>query len=147
MSEISVLSNQYEKLVQTSDKINNSVIAVKKKDLLSRHTIKHQFPKLILTDEDFKEAMSVLLHFLQNLNSLINEESNKSDDLPLIILDDYKAKLNESPYFKEDLAQLILDIQDSKVLDEKDIKVLDRVLSVLDNERTLLFRKLRTARG
>ena len=147
MSEISVLSNQYEKLVKTSDKINNSVIAVKKKDLLSRKTVKQEFPKLILTDEDFKEAMNILLGFLQNLSDLLNEESNKSDDLPLIILDDYKAKLNESPYFKEDLTQLIKDIQESKELDEKDIRVLDRVLSVLDSERTLLFRKLRTARG
>lgn len=147
MSEISVLSNQYEKLVQTSDKINSSVIAVKKRDLLSRKTGNLQYPKLILTDEDLKEAMAILLSFLQNLNRLLNEENSKSDDLPLIILDDYKAKLTESPYFKEDLAKLIADIQESKELDEKDIRVLDRVLSVLDSERTLLFRKLRTARG
>lgn len=147
MSEISVLSNQYEKLVKTSDKINNSVIAVKKKDLLSRNTVKQQFPKLIISEEDIKEAMDILLNFLKNLNSLLNEESNKSEDLPLIILDDYKAKLTESPYFKEDLTQLITDIQENKQMDEKDIKVLDRVLSVLDSERTLLFRKLRTARG
>lgn len=147
MSEISVLSNQYEKLVKTSDKINKSVIAVKKKDLLSRNTVKQQFPKLILSEEDLKEAMVILLNFLQNLNSLLNEESNKSEDLPLIILDDYKAKLTESPYFKEDLTQLITDIQENKEMDEKDIRVLDRVLSVLDSERTLLFRKLRTARG
>lgn len=147
MSEISVLSNQYEKLVKTSDKINNSVIAVKKKNLLSRNTVKQQFPKLIISEEDIKEAMDILLNFLKNLNSLLNEESNKSEDLPLIILDDYKAKLTESPYFKEDLTQLITDIQENKQMDEKDIKVLDRVLSVLDSERTLLFRKLRTARG
>lgn len=147
MSEISVLSNQYEKLVKTSDKINNSVIAVKKKDLLSRNAAKHQFPKLIIYEADIKEAMEILLNFLNNLNSLLNEESNKSEDLPLIILDDYKAKLTESPYFKEDLTQLISDIQENKQMDEKDIKVLDRVLSVLDSERTLLFRKLRTARG
>jgi hypothetical protein len=147
MSEISVLSNQYEKLVKTSDRINNSVIAVKKKELLSRNADKQQFPKLILSEEDFNEAMKVLLGFLINLNILLNEESNKSEDLPLIILDDYKAKLTESPYFKEDLEQLITDIKGQKELNEKDIRVLDRVLSVLDSERTLLFRKLRTARG
>jgi hypothetical protein len=147
MSEISVLSNQYEKLVKTSDRINNSVIAVKKKDLISRDTVKHQFPKLLISEEDIKEAMTILLSFLKNLNSLLNEESTNSEDLPLIILEDYKAKLSESPYFKEDLTQLIIDIQENKQLDEKDIKVLDRVLSVLDSERTLLFRKLRTARG
>lgn len=147
MSEISVLSNQYEKLVKTSDRINNSVIVVKKKDLLNKSSAKQHFPRLILSDEDFKEAMSIILNFLQNLIAMLNEEGSKSDDLPLIIIDDYKAKLSESPYFKEDLVQLITDIQEGKKLDEKDIKVLDRVLSVLDSERTLLFRKLRTARG
>ncbi len=39
MSEISVLSNQYEKLVNTSEKINNSVIALKKKGLLNQKNI------------------------------------------------------------------------------------------------------------
>lgn len=147
MSEISVLSNQYEKLLKTSDKINNSVIAVKKKDLLRGRTAKQNFPNLLLTEEDFKEAMSTLFKFLNNLNSLLSDDSNKSEDLPLIIIDDYKAKLNEFPYFKEVLTQIINDIQQGKELNEKDIQVLDRVLSVLDTERSQLFRKLRTARG
>jgi hypothetical protein len=147
MSEISVLSNQYEKLVQTSDKINSSVIVVKKKDLLNRVSSKKNYPKLHLSADQFNEAMTTLLDFLQNLFSLLNEENSRSEDLPLIILEDYKAKLSQTPYFKEDLRNLINDIKENKVLNDKDIQILDRVLAVLDNERTLLFRKLRTARG
>ena len=147
MSEISVLSNQYEKLVQTSDKINNSVIALKKKGLLRRKDIHLKHPKLSLSESDYSSARIILLSFLRDLNNLLNEESRTTEDLPLSILDDYKNKLNESPYFKDELKQLIADLDAEKELEEKDISVLDRVISVLDNQRTLLFRKLRTARG
>lgn len=145
MSEISVLSNQYEKLVNTSEKINNSVIALKKKGLLNQKNIKLKHPKLSLSEKDYSKATDTLIIFLQNLTGLLNENKT-TEDIPLIVLDNYIKKLSE-PYFKDDLNQLINDLKNQKELEERDIRVLDRIISVLDSERTLLFRKLRIARG
>lgn len=47
MSEITVLSNQYNKLVETPDKVNNSVIVYKKKKLLSEPSNLKKYLKLI----------------------------------------------------------------------------------------------------
>lgn len=146
MSEISVLSNQYKKLVKTSNSINNSVIAIKKRYLLkaskTEDQLRHSVP-----ENDFQEAVSTLLTFLRDLVDLLSEEGNNTVYLPSSILNDYKRKLNDTPYFEEELKQLISELSNQRTLTEVHIQVLDRILAVLDSERTLLFRKLRTARG
>jgi hypothetical protein len=147
MSEISVLSNQYTKLVTTSDRINGSVITVKKHDLVGRKEGRDRHPKISVSKEEFKVAKENLVKFLSHLFNLINEENQPSEDLPLLVIEDYLKKLNEDAYFKENLKELIESLTNEKELNESDMRVLDRVISVLDSERTLLFRKLRTARG
>jgi hypothetical protein len=147
MSEISVLSNQYTKLVTTSDRINGSVITVKKHDLVGRKEGRDLHPKISVSEQEFKLAKENLVKFLTQIFSLINEENQPSEDIPLLVIEDYLKKLNEDAYFKENLKELIEALTNEKELNDSDMRVLDRVISVLDSERTLLFRKLRTARG
>jgi len=147
MSDISVLSNQYEQLVATSDKVNNSVIAFKKKNLLSDAASKHKYPKLNITVEELTTAKQILLLFLDNILKLIENDSLESDFIPTIILEDYKHRLSVNPYLKDDLKKLIGELTQNQQITDDDIEVLDSILSILDNERSTLFRKLRTARG
>lgn len=147
MSDISVLSNQYEQLVATSDKVNNSVIAFKKKSLLDDAATKSKYPKLSISTEELEAAKQILLLFLDNILKLIENDSLESDFIPAIILDDYKTRLSVNPYMKDDLKKLIIELKQNQQVTEDDIEVLDSILSILDNERSILFRKLRTARG
>ena len=147
MSEISVLSNQYETLVNTSQKINNSIIILKKKDLLRRRDSARRYPKLILSESQYVEAIDILLPFLKELASLFGGGNINASELPLSIMDDYIEKLKGGPYFKEALNRLIANLESNKELESKDIETLDSIISAMDDERTLLFRKLRTARG
>lgn len=147
MSDISVLSNQYEQLVATSDKVNNSVIAFKKKSLLDDAATKAKYPKLSISIEELATAKQILLLFLDNIVKLIENDSLESDFIPAIILDDYKNRLSVNPYLKDDLKKLISELNQNQQVTEDDIEVLDSILTILDNERSTLFRKLRTARG
>jgi hypothetical protein len=147
MSEISVLSNQYKRLVDTSDKINNSVITFKKRDLLKHKNRKEIYPQVTISETDFASAKNNLLKFLTQLINLLNEENQHSEDLPLVIIEDYRKKLSEDAYFWDNLKDVIKALSEDIPLEEKDIRVLDRIVAVLDSERTTLFRKLRTARG
>lgn len=147
MSEISVLSNLYEKLVDTSNRINGSVITIKKKGLLGDDITRKKYPKISVSDQEFESATRALITFLNYILSLLNEENQTSDELPLMVAETYVHKLKEDAYFKEKISELVNDLTHEKKLNEQDIKVLDRVISLLDSERTLLFRKLRTARG
>jgi len=147
MSEISVLSNQYNKLVETSDKVNNSVIVYKKKKLLSEPSNLKKYPKLFISSDDSDLAKSTLLSFLTNLKQILEEDRKESDFIPSIVLEDYKKKLDANQYLKEDIESLITFIDKDQVISEENISILDGIMSVLDNERNILFRKLRTARG
>jgi hypothetical protein len=147
MSDISVLSNQYEQLVATSDKVNNSVIAFKKKSILSDAASKGKYPKLNVSPEELAAAKAILLLFLGNIIHLIDSDTLESDFIPTIVLDDYKHRLSVSPFLKDELTKLIETLKQNEPVNEESIQVLDNILSILDNERSTLFRKLRTARG
>lgn len=147
MSEISVLSNQYDQLVATSEKVNNSVITFKKKSILNTLGSQERYPKLSVTSEELKRAKDILLDFLDNIKKLVAEDFKGSDYIPSVILDDYKRKLSLNPYLKEDLAQLSNLLKQNQPIDGNHLQILDNILSILDNERSTLFRKLRTARG
>jgi hypothetical protein len=147
MSDISVLSTQYEQLVTTSDKVNNSVIVLKKNNMLSSTNVHQKYPKLSVSETEVNSAKSILISFLENVIKIIKGDTHESKYIPSMILDDYKDRLSKNPYLKEDIDELLRNIDNLKQLDQKHLTVLDEILSVLDIERSALFRKLRTARG
>ena len=147
MSEISVISNQYNTMVATSDRINNSVIALKKKSLLQDQQNRRQYPKLSVSPEELDSAKSTLTSFLESVRALLKGDNVQSDYIPSLILNDYKRKLTENMYLEEDLDAMLSRLRNGQTVDENSIAVLDNLLSLLDKERNSLFRKLRRARG
>jgi hypothetical protein len=148
MSDITVISKQYEKLVATSDSVNYSVIIVKKKSLLADKTTTKRYPRLKLESKDVDSARTTLISFLSNLTVLIQKQSKESEYLPSLIQEDYLNRLTKrNQYISEDIDQLMAKLKKGENIEEDGIRVLDELLSVLDTERGNLFRKLRTARG
>ncbi len=147
MSEISVLSSQYKKLVATSDIINNSVIAFKKKKLLLDKANLAKHPKLEVSKEELNMAKDSLLPFLNNVKQILEEDYLQSEFIPSPILKDYKNKLSADFYLKEGINKLVDNLGNDLPITDEEIEILDKVLYVVDNERSNLFRKLRKARG
>lgn len=149
MSDISALSNQYDQLVDTSEKINNSVIVFKKQNLLQDATNTNKYPNLKLSAEEITEACTLLLLFLANIfENLGDQKEPKEEFMPVTIKDDYKEKLRKNAaYFDEDLKKLHRHLQNQQPVTESDLKVMEMLVTTLDTERNNLFRKLRTARG
>jgi hypothetical protein len=146
MSDISILSSQYEKLVSTSDQVNNSVIILKKHNLLQNQDAK-RYPRLQVGTSDVSTASELLIPFLQNIIKLLEDHSQESDFIPFLIVENYVRKLSSNQFMREDLEDLVNKLKSKLNLDEKNIAILDGILAVLDTERSELFRKLRTARG
>ena len=119
MSEISVISNQYNTMVATSDRINNSVIAFKKKSLLQDQQNRRQYPKLAVSSDELETAKQTLLSFLSNVRSLLKGDQVQSDFIPSLIINDYKRKLTENVYLEEDLDQMLVRLQNGQAVDEK----------------------------
>jgi hypothetical protein len=147
MSEISILSNQYKRLVDTSDKVNNSVIVYKKCNLLNEAGIRQKHPGLSITPADVQAAKEILIRFLSNLKALLEAGSTESDFIPSAVMEDYKSKLDAKPYFRENLSTALEQLTSNGKVNARVIATLDEIISLLDSERSMLFRKLRTARG
>ena len=147
MSDISALSNQYDQLVATSEKINNSVIVFKKQNLLKDTDNKKNYPKLSISQEEIIQASTVLSLFLDNVfRVLSNEPLVESEFMPLTVIDDYKKRLNKNAYLDEDLKRLQHHLNEKQPVTEGDLKAMDILVTTLDTERNNLFRKLRTDR-
>lgn len=147
MSDIGVIANQYQQLVDTSHKINNSVIAYKKNRLLKKPEIREKYPKLKVTEEEMEQSKTMLLSFLENVQQITKLDSWESEFIPLLIFNDYKVRLDKSGIVPAKLEKLIKDIKDGNEIVEDDLLFLDSIISILDTERNTLFRKLRKARG
>lgn len=147
MSEISVISNQYNKMVVTSDQVNNSVIAFKKKKLLSQQKGRSAYPQITLEKDEEENAREILIEFLKNVRGIIKGEETRSEYIPSLIVKDYKSKLSGSVYVEEDVDSLLTKLEKHSDLGDESITVLDSLLLLLDKERNALFRKLRRARG
>jgi|SRR5579871_996923 len=148
MSDISALSNQYDQLVDTSEKINNSVITFKKQNLLQDAVSKKKYPNLKVSPEEIAQASSFLLLFLVNVFDLLRDEPNAEEKfMPLTVMDDYKTRLRKNVYLDEDLKRLQKNIQEKQQVTDDDLNAMDFLVTTLDTERNNLFRKLKTARG
>jgi hypothetical protein len=148
MSDISALSNQYDQLVDISEKINNSVIVFKKQNLLQEATNRTKYPNLKISSEEIAQASNNLLGFLVNIFDLLHDDTiAEKKFIPLTIMDDYKARLRKNVYLDEDLKRLHKHLEEKKLVTEADLQAMDFLVATLDTERNNLFRKLKTARG
>jgi hypothetical protein len=149
MSDISALSNQYDQLVDTSEKINDSVVVFKKQSLLRDGANKRSYPNLKISAEELAAASAVLLLFLANIfEHLSDKKESEEEFMPVAVKDGYKEKLKKNvAYLDEDLARLHQHLQERQLMTDNDLKVMDILVTTLDTERNSLFRKLRTARG
>lgn len=149
MSDISALSNQYDQLVGTSEKVNDSVVVFKKQSLLQDAAARRNYPNLKISGEELAAASAMLLLFLADVfEQPDNAREGKEAFMPAAVKDDYKDKLKRNAaYLDEDLKRLYRRLQERQAVTESDLKLMDMLVTALDTERNNLFRKLRTARG
>jgi hypothetical protein len=148
MSDVSVLSNQYETLIGTSDKINDSIIALKKNYLLTEKKGDEKYQSLEVNPDEVSKASEYLTYFLSELTNLFSENESKHEDIPNVIANDYAKNLEINfPRIKTDIETIIKDLSAEKPLNFDQLIILDKILTTLDGERKVLFRKLRSSRA
>lgn len=148
MSDVSVLSKKFNELVSLSNKFNEAVIALKKKYLAGKKQKKSNNKGKASQTVDLDERRKYLVYFLQNLLDIIEKTGSSSQgDLSSSLFDNFIKRIHSYPFIKDELKFLISKIENNKELDEENFQILDKLLSELDNERNVLFKKLRSSRG
>jgi hypothetical protein len=134
MSDVGYLSNQYERLAQTNQVLNDAVLLLKKNWLLSQPGTQRKYPNLSVNAEDLREAQVYILEVLE----------------PMVHPAEYAQvsgvigakKLPLDP----ELIDVVNTIRQNRALQEKHFSTLNRLLDMLDGERSMLFRKLRSGK-
>ena len=126
MSEIGYIYNRYELLAQTIQLFNDAVLLLKKEWLL-----RQKYPNLSVDSDNLALARSFVVEMLQSEaegGELLTHLSGKPN-LPS----------------RQEIEDVRAIIQQDKLLQPKHFDILSRVLEILDGERSILFRKLRTS--
>lgn len=134
MSEIGYLSNQYERLAQSNQVLNEAVLLLKKNWLLGQPGTQRKYPNLSVNVEELGQAQEYILSVLR----------------PMVYPTQYSqvGSLIESKQLPpvSELKDVVITIEQNRILQEKHFSTLNRLLDVLDGERSVLFRKLRTGK-
>ena len=146
MSEISVLSNLYETVVNTTDSLNNSIISLKKR-YIKRSELRAKYKSIKLTEAEYKKAKEFILDFLEFIIKLQKEQGTELDFIPQTLIKDFGQKIDSIPFIEKIIPTIIEILKQEGDLTEEQFLLLDKIASTLDSERTVLFRKLKMARG
>ena len=120
-----LLIEQYDGLAEFIQKFSRAVLVLKKEYVLSDMNLSKQYPHLNVSESERRRTHELgegMINYLQ-------ENSSLRQSFPP------KIKLQE-------LDKIKLKILNEKVLDEEELKQLDIILFSLDEERSVLFRKL-----
>lgn len=147
MSEMTLITKRYGEIVDFTSKVNKSVIVFKKKSLLAEATNREKYPKFIVNESELNTAKENLLQSLIDIDNLASDKENNKI-LPGISESSALQNLvikNETD--RREIEAIIYILKEDKPLSKSNFLMLDKIIAILDSERNLLFRKLRTARG
>ncbi|MCO5950529.1 hypothetical protein [Mucilaginibacter flavidus] len=146
MSDFSLLYKKYNSVSSLTNGLNNSVLTLKRRNLVSKPGVEEQHPKLQVSDSEVEKAqkdisliLSDLEMFYQNQN--IHNNLYELRDNPL-----FKNQILDNTEFRNQILAALEKVKSSKSLTNKDLSYIDKFISVLDNQASVLYRKLRTNR-
>ncbi|UHG94674.1 hypothetical protein [Spirosoma oryzicola] len=131
MSEIGYIYNRYELLAQTIQLFNDAVLLLKKEWLLRQADTRQKYPNLSVDPDNLALARSFVVEMLKS-------EAEEGE-----LLTHLSGKPNLPS--RQEIADVRAIIQQNRILQPKHFDILSRVLEILDGERSILFRKLRTS--
>lgn len=145
MSEMSALSHQYEKLMESFEVLLNAVVLLKKQQLIQFNNEKQILQPISI--EEAGKAQSKLLLFLKEVQQIIQGEVYKDTFIPFGISPEYKKRIIKVPTMSANISEIVNVILKDGELSNNHFITLEKLISALDFERNVVFRKLRTRKG
>ena len=126
MSQLNPFSEEYHNsLAELTQLFSKAILVLKKEHILANESLKKKFPSIRLTDIEQKDAHEFTKEMLDFLNINSHRSQKISQQISVDDFDDLKINVNNG-----------------NVLNEGELKNLDILLFSLDEERSVLFRKL-----
>ncbi|MDF2188324.1 hypothetical protein [Paraflavitalea sp. CAU 1676] len=145
MSDFSHLYKKYNSVSNLTNDLNNAIITLKKRNLINQNN--QAAAQLKVSEEDTEKAKKTLHSILSLLEQFYNKQDIHNELYELMTNQLFKNQVLQNIEFKEQINTALNKLNTQTELTIEDLLNVDRFISVLDNEASVLFKKLRTSRG
>ncbi len=147
MSDLTLLYKKYNSVSNLTNELNGSVITLKRRNLARNEKVSEAHPKIQVPDEDVAKANHELLNVLLALESYIEKPDTSNYLYQLAENPLFKKYILDNVEYREHIKQSVEKLKNNRKLSLNDLSDIDRFISILDNEASVLYRKLRSSRG
>jgi len=147
MSEFSLILRKYDSVSGLTESLNRSVLALKKRHISREPGVARKYPEILVNDDEVNAARQEIIRALFSLDEFINKKNSENILYELMGNDLFRQQILADDHYKELVRQVAEKLKADTELDTDEFGVLDKFISILDNESTILFRKLRNHRS
>ena len=147
MSDFTLLYKKYSSVSSLTNELNSSVIVLKRRNMAANKKIMEAHPRIQVADEEVAKANQELLHILSTLEAFYDTQDSSNSLYQLSENQLFRKYILENVEYREQVRQAAGRLRNQQHLTDKDLGDIDRFISILDNEASVLYRKLRSTRG
>ena len=147
MSDFSTLYKKYNSISNLTNDLNNSVIVLKRRNIMTDPANKANYPKLDVQDTEVFKANKDIALILSHLENFYNNQDTRNSLYELMVNPLFRNNILDNMEYREHILQSLKKLQEDQALSEEELSSIDRFVSILDNEASVLYRKLRSTRG
>lgn len=147
MSDFSTLYKKYKSVSNLTDDLNKSVITLKRRRLSSLKENEEQQSRLQVSEDEVKKANELIKSILTLLENFYSQQETSNELYELMDNSFFQNQILRNVVFKEEIIRVLNKVRENQNLTHKDLANIDKFVSILDNEASILFKKLRTSRG
>jgi hypothetical protein len=142
MSNLGVFSHRYNSMSDLSREINDAAIVIKKAhyNLAGKKDIS---PSQLAESKQY--LIDVFVNLIKNIQPEIHDfdlNIKRSIQLPISFIDHVRnSNKSEMSYFIADMKGIITRLEQNQNLSLQDLKILDKMCSIMDEETSASFRK------
>lgn len=147
MSDFSVIHKKYNSISNLTNELNNSVIVLKRRNMVADPKVRKTHPKLQVQEDEIAKANQDITDILTALEAFYAKPETTSSLYELMDNLLFKKFILENVEYKQNILQSLEKLKALKHLNNKELSGIDKFISILDNEASVLYRKLRSTRG
>jgi hypothetical protein len=147
MSDFTLLYKKYNSVSNLTSELNSSVITLKRRNIASNKAVTQSHHKIQVADEEVAQANHELLGILTTLEAFYDKQDSSNYLFQLAENPLFRNYILENVEYREHVKKSAEKLRKNQNLTTKELSDIDRFISILDNEASVLYRKLRSTRG
>jgi len=145
MSDFNLLFKRYNSVSNLTSELNDSVITLKRKAMSEENKKLHE-PVAQVSDLEVAKANEVMIEILSLLARFYKNQDTANELYELMDNNFFQNQILKNTEFKDDILVVLGKVKSGKKITYDDLAIIDKFVSILDNEAAFLFKKLRTSR-